>query len=143
MCLWAIPMTTEPSCIELLVPRDERLLAAIDTALLHACERAGLSSRECDDLSSAVSEICGETFTLASGNGKRDAAVRVLICDFEGRVEVTLERSDGGQVAPAGDLSAVPQHLKIDQVSQNTNAGRPRTVLVKEHHSTAHPQNRG
>lgn len=130
-------MTAEPSCIELLVPRDERLLAAIDTALLHAGERAGLSSRECDDLSSAVSEICSETFTLANRNGIRDTAVRVLICDFEARVEVTLERSDGGQVAPAGDLSAVPQHLKIDRVSQNTNAGRSRTVLVKEHRGTA------
>ena len=133
-------MTTEPSCIELLVPHDERLLAAIDTALLHACERAGLSSRECDDLSSAVSEICGGTFTLANRNGKRDTSVRVLICDFETRVEVTLERSDGGPVAPAGDLSAAPQHLKIDRVSQDTNAGRPRTVLVKEHHGTAQQQ---
>ncbi|MGH9734259.1 MAG: hypothetical protein ACRD8A_06700 [Candidatus Acidiferrales bacterium] len=133
-------MTTEPSCIELLVPRDERLLGAIDTALLHVCERAGLSARECDDLSSAVSEVCGETFALANRNGKGDAAVRVLICDFQARVEVTLERSDGGPVAPAGDLSAAPQHLKIDRVSQNTNAGRSRTVLVKEHHATAHPQ---
>lgn len=135
-------MTIEPSCIEMLVPRDERLLAAVDTALLHACERAGLSSRECDELGSAVSEICDETFTLANSNGKRDAAVRVLICDFEARVEVTVERSDGGQVAPAGDLSGAPQHLKIDRVSQNANAGRSKTVLVKEHHSAAHPQNR-
>ncbi|HTU34493.1 MAG TPA: hypothetical protein VMF66_11890 [Candidatus Acidoferrum sp.] len=133
-------MNIEPSCIELLVPRDERLLAAIDTALLHACERAGLSARECSDLSSAVSEVCEETFTLATGNGKYDAALRVLICDFEARVEVTLERSDGGQVAPAGDLNAVPGELKIDRVSRNTNAGRSRTVLIKEHHATAHPQ---
>lgn len=133
-------MTTEPSCAELLVPRDERLLAAIDTVLLHACERAGLSASECNDLSGAVFEICDQTFTLASRNGKQDAAVRVLVCDFETRVEVTLERPDGGPVGPAGDLSSAPQALKVDRVSQNTNAGRSRTVLVKEHHATAHPQ---
>lgn len=133
-------MTAEPSCIELLVPQDDRLLAVIDTALLHACERAGLSASECNDLSGAVSEICDETFTLASSNGKQDASVRVLICDFDGRVEVTVERPDGGPVGPAGDLSGAPQALKVDRVSQNTNAGRSRTVLVKEHHATAHPQ---
>ncbi len=130
-------MTADPSCIELHVSRDERLLAAVDTALAHACERAGLSERECGELTGAVSLICAETFTLANRNGNRDAAVHVLICDFEARVEVSVERSDGGSVAPSGELEAAKQQLKIDRVGRDTQAGRARTTLVKEHHATA------
>lgn len=128
-------MTIEPSRIEILVPRDDRLLAAIDTALLHACEQAGLSSRECNDLSCAVFEICGETFALARRNGIRDAELRVVIRDFEARVEVSVERSDGGPMAPAeGSTEA----RNVDRVSQEKHDGRSRTIVVK-HHAAARP----
>lgn len=134
---WLIPMSAETSCIELLVPGDDRLLAAVDTALLHACERAGLSSPECSELSGAVSEICGETFGIASRNGNRDTRLHLLIHDFEGRVEVSVERADGGPVAPAATGSeTVSQQLKVDGLNRDVRGGRPRTVLVKQHHAT-------
>jgi hypothetical protein len=135
MSAWRIPMTTEPSCIEILVSWDDRLLAAVDTALLHACERAGLSSRECSDLSGAITEICIETFGLANHSGTRDTVLRLLICDFEARVEVTIERSDGGPVAPAEGVKPV---ANVDRVSHETHNSRPRTVVVK-HHAATHP----
>lgn len=130
-------MNVEPSCIELLVPRDDRLLAGVEAALAHACERAGLSPGECRDLSGAVSEVCGETFGIASRNGTRDPKLRVLIRDFEARVEVSLERSDGGPVAPTATAGqSVSRQLKVDGVNHEVREGRPRTVLMKQHRAT-------
>jgi anti-sigma regulatory factor (Ser/Thr protein kinase) len=136
-CPWPIPMPTEPSCIEMVVPRDDRLLAAVEPVLAHACGRAGLSERECNDLSGAVSEICRSTFSLAGRNGNHDVALRLVICDFEGRVEVAVERADGGPVATAGDVKA-SLSLKIDDWTREMHEGHPRTVLVKNH--AEHPQ---
>lgn len=130
-------MNAEPSCIELLVPKDDRLLAAVEMAVVHACERAGLSPGECRDLNGAVSEICGETFGIANRNGNRDAKLRVLIRDFDARVEVSLERSDGGPVAPStGSGAASQQHFKVDGVNHEMRDGRARTVIVKQRHAT-------
>lgn len=133
-----MPMNAEPSCIEILVPRDDRLLAAVETAVAHACQRAGLSPGECHDLSGVVSEICDETFGIANRNGKRDTKLRVLIRDLEARVEVSLERLDGGPVAPAASSSGAvsQQHFKVDGVNHEVREGRARTVIVKQHHAT-------
>lgn len=135
-------MTADPSTVELVVPRDHRLLPAVDAILAHACERAGLSGNEQRDLSRAVFEACDESFSLAGRNGNPQAKLRVLISDFPNRVEVAIEQSNGGPALP--DSRSMPaaapdaiagalQDMKVDLLRRDVHEGRPRTVLVKYH----------
>lgn len=135
-------MTADPSTVELVVPRDDRLLPAVDAILAHACERAGLSGSEQRDLSRAVFEACDESFSLAGRDGNPQAMLRLLISDFPNRVEVAIEQSNGGPAPP--DSRSVPaaapdaiagalQDMKVDLLRRDVRQGRPRTVLVKYH----------
>jgi hypothetical protein len=148
MCAWPNPMTVDPSCVELLVPRDDRLLAAIDAVLCHACERAGLSGSEERDLSRAVSDACDEAFSLAARNGNAAAILRIAVCDFPNRVEVSIEQSTGEgaaqpEIPPSARFKQKPDVVDATPHERNIGhhdmrAGRPRTVLVK-YHATRNP----
>jgi hypothetical protein len=151
MCAWPNPMTVDPSCVELLVPRDDRLFAAIDAVLAHACERAGLSGSEERDLSRAVSGACDEAFSLAARNGNAAAILHIVVCDSPNRVEVSIEQSTGEgpaepEVPPSvrvqqkpDVVDAAPHEMNIGDLHHDMRKDRPRTVLVK-HHATPNPQ---
>jgi len=135
-------MTADPSTVELVLPKDRRLLPAVEAILAHACERAGLSGNEERELSRAVSEACDESFSLAGRSGNPQAMLRLLISDFPNRVEVAIEQSNGGPAPP--DSRSAPgaasdaivgalQDMKVDLLRRDVHEGRPRTVLVKYH----------
>lgn len=145
MCAWPTPMTAEPSHIEVFVPHDDRLLAAVETILAHASERAGLSDTEFRDLSRSVSEACDETFSLASRNGNPNPILHLNISDFPNRVEVSVEPSEreGGNQPPTSRslrimqkpdaVDAALHEMNIDHLHHDIREGRSRTVLVKYH----------
>lgn len=141
-------MTAEPSQVELLVPRDDRLLAAVETVLANASERAGLSDSEFHDLSRSVSEACDETFSLAGRNGNLNPILHLNISDFPNRVEVSVEPSEreSAHRPPAPHSLRITQkpdavdaalhEMNIDHLHHDVREGRSRTVLVKYHSTT-------
>jgi hypothetical protein len=101
MCAWPIPMSADTSRVELLVPNDDRLIAAIDPVVSHAAERAGLSSREQAELLRDATAACHEAFSRAARNGNPNPLLRVLVDDFPNRVQVSFEPSGGSSLAGA------------------------------------------
>lgn len=138
-------MTTEPSSVELLVPGDDRLLAAVETVLAHASEEAGLSEDEFRDLHRSVSEACEDAFSFASRNGNANPILHLTVSDFPNRVEVSIEPSEGettGQPLASRSVrnmqkpdvvDAALHDMNLDHLHHDLHAGRPRTVLVKYH----------
>jgi anti-sigma regulatory factor (Ser/Thr protein kinase) len=139
--------TADPSRVEILVPQDERLIAAVEAVVAHASERAGLSAEEQAELTIATEEACRETFQQASRGGALNPVLRIVVCDFPERVEVSIEESNRPG-APAGRaaseatsarqpeaISAAPQPLKVDHLDHETREGGSRTHLVKHHAS--------
>jgi anti-sigma regulatory factor (Ser/Thr protein kinase) len=137
-------MNADPSQVELRLPKDQRLIAAVDAVVAHASERAGLSQEEQTELSRATAEACDETFSLAARNGKPNPIVRVVISDYPNRVEVSIEESAearGGRgqervATPAEKLdpvNAALEQMEIDRVHHEVREGRPCTILVKHH----------
>ncbi len=137
------PMNADSSQVELRLPNDDRLIAAIDAVVAHASERAGLSQQERKELSRATVEACDETFSLAARNGNSNPIVRVVISDFPNRVEVSIEESPdaqpdsthrSGTPTPAeklDPLNAALEQMEIDRVHHEVREGRPCTILVK------------
>jgi anti-sigma regulatory factor (Ser/Thr protein kinase) len=143
-------MTAEPSRVELLVPADDRLTVAVDVVVANAAERAGLSSQEQKQLIRATAEACDETFSLSRRNGRSDPRVHVAVSDFPNRVEVSVEQSDDGPLAPPAEmaslsarqsdpLTAALHHINVDRLHHEIHEGRFRTTLVK-YHAAAKPQ---
>jgi len=149
MSAWPIPMPADPSRVELLVPADDRLTAAVDVVVANAGERAGLSLQEQKDLIRATAEACDETFSLSRRNGRSDPRLHVVVSDFPNRVEVSVEQSDGpvppsaqaaSLSAPERDpLTAALYHINVDRLHHEIHDGRFRTTLVK-YHAAAKPQ---
>jgi hypothetical protein len=143
-------MSADPSQVELTVSRDDRLIAAVETVVAHAGERAGLSAQEQAELITATEGACEETFSRATRNGTRNPALRIVVSDFPGRVEVLIEENCGSRssTARAGSaafptaqpdaVSAGPGEIKIDRLHSESQGGQARILLVK-HHSTAKP----
>jgi hypothetical protein len=140
-------MTTDSSRVELLLPRDDRLAAAIEAVVAHAGERAGLSRREQSELARAAAEACDETFDAAGRSGNPNPTLRVLVSDFHHRVEVSIEDSASAHpVAGSDDLSgsrskeldpvtAAFEGIHVDRLHHEIREGKPRTTLVKYHES--------
>jgi anti-sigma regulatory factor (Ser/Thr protein kinase) len=137
---WPTPMTTDPSHIELRVPNDKRLTSAIETVLVHAGERAGLSHLEQKELTHSTAEACDEAFATAARNGNSNPMVRVTVSDFPNRVEVSIEgfhdsQPDGCEMAASAEapdpVTAALEQMNVDRVHHEFREGRPRTVLVK------------
>jgi anti-sigma regulatory factor (Ser/Thr protein kinase) len=140
-------MTTDSSRVELLLPQDDRLTAAIDAVVAHAGERAGLSRREQLELARAAAEACEETFYAVGRSGNPNPTLRVLVSDFPNRVEVSIEDSAGAHsLAGSDNLSGSPSEepdpraatrhgLHVDRLHHEIREGRPRTTLVKHHES--------
>jgi hypothetical protein len=143
-------MTVDPSRVELVVSSDQRLIAALDVVIAHAGARAGLSVQEQKDLIRAANEACDETLSLLRESRHSDPRLRVLVCDFPNRVEVSVEQSDGALADPAsrpGPAAARGNHvlesalrqINVDRLHHEIHEGRFRTTLVK-YHSAAKPQ---
>jgi hypothetical protein len=144
-------MSADPSHVELLVPPDDRLIAAVEAVVAHASERVGLSAEERAELTMATEEACDETFAQATRNGAQNPLLRIVVSDFADRVEVSIEESSGSPPstaqAPAAAFSAAQpdalntafQEIKIDPLHHERRGGKARTVLVK-HHSSAKPR---
>lgn len=145
-------MSAEPSQVELLVPADERLTAAVDVVVANACERAGLSHEEEKELVRATADVCDEVFRSARRMRRSGSLVRVLVSDFPNRVEVSIEESDGGPddggpdgprpealTTPAREADAITaalHHISVDRLHYEIRDGRARTTIVKYHAGT-------
>ena len=112
-------MTADSSRVELLVPNDDRLIVAIDPVVAHAAERAGLSSRERQELAAEAARACEEAFSRAVSNGSSNPLLRVLVDDSPNRVEVSIEPYAGSMAA-------------------GTREANPRITIVKDHTPSAH-----
>ncbi|HKS66952.1 MAG TPA: hypothetical protein VJR26_06915 [Candidatus Acidoferrales bacterium] len=110
-------MNADSSRVELLIPKDERLIAAIEPVVAHAGERAGLSSEEWRQLAREATAACEESFSRAARNGNTNRQLRVLVDDFPTRVEIWIEPY-------AGSAAAGTQEASIR--------------IVKEHSPSAH-----
>ena len=135
-------MNAAPSQVELLLPNDKRLAAAVDAVVAHASERAGLTPQEEKELERSTAEACEETFLAATRNGNFNPMVRVVISDFPNRVEVSIEESEearagqSGTSAPAempDPVTAALEHMNVDRVHHELREGKSCTVLVKHH----------
>ncbi|HXW56618.1 MAG TPA: hypothetical protein VEJ67_12775 [Candidatus Cybelea sp.] len=139
-------MSADPSRVELLVSRDARLIAAVEAVVAHASGRAGLSPQEQAELRMATEGACDMTFSRAARNGTRNPLLRIVVSDFPGRVEVSIEESCGSpsSAAHGGSASfptAQPEsgRTALEEVNIDLEGGQVRTVLVK-HRSTANPR---
>ena len=136
------PMNADPTQVELHLPNDKRLTAAVEPVVAHAGERAGLSHNEQMELARSTAEACDEMFSTATHNGNSNPIVRITVSDFPNRVEVSIEESEqakangSGVPAPAempDPVTAALEHMNVDRVHHELREGRPHTVLVKHH----------
>jgi hypothetical protein len=147
------PMSADTSRVELLLPDDDRLIAAIDAVVAHAGERAGLSRQERAELTRSTEEACKETFSSAGRNGNPNPILRVLVADFPNRVEVSIEDSTARWAAGSDDftgsassepdpVTAALQGMKVDRLHHEIRERKRRTTLVK-YHESGRPQRGG
>lgn len=116
-------MSLEANTTELLLHKDERLVAAIGAVVIFAAERASVSGGAAEDLAGAAADACKEAFSLAGRNGSPDPVVKVAITAFPDRVEIALEyKSD----------SCVSRERKyVDRVDCDVRNGISHATLVK------------
>ena len=94
-------MSNEPARTELMLPDDERLLAAITPVVQHALGAAA-STESQEGLAAAAIEAARETFPLMEGQAAGEPKVRVVVSDFPDRVEVAIEHR--GEALPTAGL---------------------------------------
>lgn len=137
-------MTTEPARTELVLHNDPRLIAAVAATVVHAAQRAGLSTELQEGLASAAADACRETFTLIPDQRNNHSALRVIVEDFHDRVEVTLEHSGeaspsagldtfvaGGNDSASTKISQSLQDTRVDRVQYESHQGKSRMRLIK------------
>jgi anti-sigma regulatory factor (Ser/Thr protein kinase) len=136
-------MSNDPARTELMLPDDERLLAAITPVVQHASQRCGLSTESQEGLAAAAIEAARETFPLMEGQAAA-AKVRVVVSDFPDRVEVAIEHRGEARptagldtfvkdaVAGSGaGLSMALQATQVDRLQYETHDGVSRMTLIK------------
>ena len=141
-----IPMSADPTRVEVVLHDDSRLLAAVDAIVVFAGQRVGLTEREQAGLAAATSETCAEVFSIANHNGDRGSTLRVVVSDFSNRVEVAIESLDSehptGPSHAAGSKAGAPseayvsvkaalQRSDVDRVQHEVYNHRPWTILIK------------
>jgi anti-sigma regulatory factor (Ser/Thr protein kinase) len=135
-------MSNDPARTELMLPDDERLLAAITPVVQHASQRCGLSTESQEGLVAAATEAA--TFPLMEGQAAGEPKVRVVVSDFPDRVEVAIEHR--GEALPTAGLdtfvkdavagsgaglSMALQATQVDRVQYETHDGVSRMTLIK------------
>lgn len=127
-------MNPESNTTELLLHKDDRLIAAIGAVVIFAAERASVAGGAAEDLAGAAADACKEAFSLAGRNGTPDPVVKVAITSFPDRVEIALEYK--------GDSCVSRERKNVDRVDCDVRNGISRATLVKyaatskfEHHS--------
>jgi anti-sigma regulatory factor (Ser/Thr protein kinase) len=137
-------MSNDPARTELMLPDDERLLAAITPVVQHASQRCGLSTESQEGLAAAAIEAARETFPLMEGQAAGEPKVRVVVSDFPDRVEVAIEHR--GEALPTAGLdtfvkdavagsgvglSMALEATQVDRVQYETHDGVSRMTLIK------------
>jgi hypothetical protein len=135
-------MTIDPFRTELSLHNDPRLMAAVGAIVSHSAQRVGLSSEAQEGLAAAALDACRETFPLLGNQDGDDSALKVIVEDFQDRVEVTIEHAGealptagldsfcGGDGSMAG-ISSSLQDTRVDRVQYETQNGRSRMKLIK------------
>jgi hypothetical protein len=137
-------MTHNPSRIEVSLNNDPRLLAALGAIVSHSARRAGLAESAQERFTEAALNACRETFPLLDSGTDRNGMLRVVLQDFNDRVEMTIEHSGEplptagldtfcaqlGNSAQSG-LSGDLQVQKVDRVQYETREGVSRVILIK------------
>jgi anti-sigma regulatory factor (Ser/Thr protein kinase) len=138
-------MSNDPARTELMLPHDERLLAAISTVVQHASQRCGLSVESQEGLAFAAIEATRESFSLMEeGQAAGEPKVKVVVSDYPDRVEVAIEHT-GEPLPTAGldtfvkdatagsgtGLSMALQATQVDRVQYDTHDGVSRMTLIK------------
>lgn len=75
---------------ELHLSGDEQMTAAIGGAVAHFGQQAGLDEAESEALAASLEEFCKQTQSSSQGES---CTLRVLIEDFEDRIEIVIEHS--------------------------------------------------
>ena len=126
-------MNLEANTTELLLHKDQRLVAAIAAVVVFAAERASVPEAAAEDLATAAADACKEAFSLAGRNGNSDPVVKLAITAFPDRVEIALEYK--------GDSCVSRDRKYVDRVDCDVRNGISRATLVKysatskfEHH---------
>ncbi len=138
------PMSTDPSRTELTLQDDSRLIAGVAAIVSFTAHRCGLSSGAQEGLAAAAAEACRETFPLVNSNGSKNSSLKVIISDFNDRVEVSIEHSgealpsagldtfaDAAAAASQAGLAGALQKTSVDRVQYETRDGVSRMTLIK------------
>ena len=137
-------MTTDQTRTELSLQNDPRLMAAVSAIVSHSAQRIGLTSEAQEGLAAAVMNACRETFPLLGDQDGNNPALKIIVEDFQDRVEVTIEHSGealptagldtfcagGGDDGTAG-ISNSLQDTRVDRVQYESHGGRSRMKLIK------------
>jgi hypothetical protein len=137
-------MTTEPTHTELSLQNDPRLMAAVGAIVSYSAQRIGLPSDAQEGLAAAVIDACRETFPLLTDVDGSNPALKVVVEDFQDRVEVTIEHAGealptagldsfcgGGSDGVMAGISNSLQDTRVDRVQYETSHGRSRMKLIK------------
>lgn len=137
-------MTIEPTHTELSLQNDPRLMAAVGAIVSHSAQRIGLPSDGQEGLAAAVMDACRETFPLLGDHDGTNSALKIIVEDFQDRVEVTIEHAGealptagldsfcgGGSGGAMAGISNSLQDTRVDRVQYETRDGRSRMKLIK------------
>jgi hypothetical protein len=137
-------MSTEPTHTELSLQNDPRLMAAVGAIVSHSAQRIGLPSEAQEGLAAAVMDACRETFPLLRDLDGNNSALKIIVEDFQDRVEVTIEHAGealptagldsfcgGGSDGAMAGISNSLQDTRVDRVQYETRDGRSRMKLTK------------
>ncbi|MGH9714401.1 MAG: hypothetical protein ACRD5M_13975 [Candidatus Acidiferrales bacterium] len=136
-------MTIDPTHTELSLHNDPRLLAAVSAIVSHSAQRVGLTAEAQEGLAAAVIDACRETFPLLGDSDESHSALKVIVEDFQDRIEVTIEHAGealptagldsfcGGGEGIAAGISNSLQDTRVDRVQYEAQNGRSRMKLIK------------
>lgn len=138
-----MPMSAETSRAELIVPKEPRMLGAVEAVVNHAAEQTGLSESAQKGLAAAAIQACEQALELAAEVASEEPKIHVIVENFDDRVEVTFEHpgaakpvagvgSFAGSNQPGtGKIRDAPQTMGVDRVQYETKGGVSRTRLIK------------
>lgn len=123
-------MANNSTRLELKLPKDARAVKAVQVAVEHFANKAGLSAAAQAAFAGATESVCRDAMDRLGENG---SGLRVVVENFSDRLEVTFEH-------PGEPLRMASPLPEVDRVHAASQEGRSRLTLVK--YFAAHPSER-
>jgi hypothetical protein len=92
---WRTMTHTKGAHTHCILRNDPRLIAGVGAVVSHAAERAGLVQWDQTEFANAAEEACRETLASLAKVGMRQSDLQLLVDQFAGRVEITIEPATG------------------------------------------------